>query len=181
MLAGLYEPTDLEKSLYYYKEASKINDELFGAEKNNNLQKTLAEEQERQRQAESERITYRNQLKQYAFLAGLGVLFIIAFILYRNNLHRKKANALLQMQKEKIEVQKKDLEQTLDELRTTQGQLIQSAKMASLGELTAGIAHEIQNPLNFVNNFSEVNKELLEELKTEVEKGNIEEVKCDCK
>ena len=65
----------------------------------------------------------------------------------------------------------------LNSLRRTQRQLIQSEKMASLGELTAGIAHEIQNPLNFVNNFSEVNKELLEELKDEAGKGNIDEVK----
>ncbi len=65
---------------------------------------------------------------------------------------------------------------TLQSLRATQQQLIQSEKMASLGELTAGIAHEIQNPLNFVNNFSEVNTELIAELKEEIEKGNTEEV-----
>ena len=69
-----------------------------------------------------------------------------------------------------------ELSQSLDNLRTTQSQLIQSEKMASLGELTAGIAHEIQNPLNFVNNFSEVNKELLLELSEEARKGNMEEV-----
>ena len=68
--------------------------------------------------------------------------------------------------------QKQELEHTLDELRTTQAQLIQSEKMASLGELTAGIAHEIQNPLNFVNNFSDVNTELIAELEEERKKEN---------
>jgi len=63
--------------------------------------------------------------------------------------------------------QKEALEETVNELRSTQAQLVQSEKMASLGELTAGIAHEIQNPLNFVNNFSEINYELIEELRVE--------------
>src|SRR5205085_8909822 len=65
------------------------------------------------------------------------------------------------------------IEQTLDHLKSTQVQLIQSEKMASLGELTAGIAHEIQNPLNFVNNFSDINKELLSEMRDEIKKGNL--------
>jgi signal transduction histidine kinase len=76
-----------------------------------------------------------------------------------------------------LQEQKQKVENTLNELKATQSQLIQSEKMASLGELTAGIAHEIQNPLNFVNNFSEVNKELLAEMKEELDKGNIDEAK----
>ena len=77
----------------------------------------------------------------------------------------------------KLEAAKKQVDSALDELRVTQKQLIQSEKMASLGELTAGIAHEIQNPLNFVNNFSEVNKELLAEMVEEIKKGNYDAVK----
>jgi signal transduction histidine kinase len=76
-----------------------------------------------------------------------------------------------------IEDANKALTQTLEELKATQVQLIQSEKMASLGELTAGIAHEIQNPLNFVNNFSEVSNELIEEMTEQMEKGNAEEAK----
>lgn len=73
--------------------------------------------------------------------------------------------------------QKQELQKALEDLKAAQLQLVQNEKMASLGELTAGIAHEIQNPLNFVNNFSEVNKELLAEMKEAIEKGDYEEAK----
>ena len=82
----------------------------------------------------------------------------------------------LEQKRKAIEDTNNALQQSLDELKATQAQLIQSEKMASLGELTAGIAHEIQNPLNFVNNFSEVSKELLEEMLEEIENGDMEEV-----
>ncbi|NVK48261.1 MAG: hypothetical protein HWE09_00740 [Cyclobacteriaceae bacterium] len=86
----------------------------------------------------------------------------------------EKQNVLLEAQ---VEERTKDLNQSLKNLKSTQAQLIQSEKMASLGELTAGIAHEIQNPLNFVNNFSEVSEELLDEMNEEIEKGDLDEVK----
>jgi len=76
-----------------------------------------------------------------------------------------------------LENKNRELEATMNELKATQAQLIHSEKMASLGELTAGIAHEIQNPLNFVNNFSEVNSELIVEMKDVIKKGNLEEIK----
>ena len=102
--------------------------------------------------------------------------------------HEDELNKVIAVRKDELEglvaertaellAQKEELEHTLADLRSTQSQLIQSEKMASLGELTAGIAHEIQNPLNFVNNFSELNTELMAEMKQEIEKGNFEEVK----
>ena len=95
----------------------------------------------------------------------LGLLVMILAILMRNNKAKQKAFKKLELQKQKTEEQKAKAEDALNELQVTQKQLIQSAKMVSLGELTAGIAHEIQNPLNFVNNFSELSVELLDELK----------------
>jgi two-component system, NtrC family, sensor kinase len=91
----------------------------------------------------------------------------------------KEKESILSLQNETLEKQVQErtasLNQSMENLKSTQSQLIQSEKMASLGELTAGIAHEIQNPLNFVNNFSEVSNELIDEMKTEFTKGDTEE------
>lgn len=111
----------------------------------------------------------KNQRLWIISIAG-ALLFalILSFILFRNSKNRKKANTILIEQKEKVQ-------ETLEELKVTQSQLVQSEKMASLGELTAGIAHEIQNPLNFVNNFSEVSTELIDEMLVELKAGKTED------
>jgi len=90
---------------------------------------------------------------------------------------RQKTQEMELAHAKEIEKAYRNLEVAHETLKSTQSQLIQSEKMASLGELTAGIAHEIQNPLNFVNNFSEVSKELLDEMKTELDNGNTEDAK----
>ena len=113
-----------------------------------------------QQQIEKEKEDRRNSVRQillFAFLLGFITIATTFFIAYKRE----------QKGKNLVNVQKKEIETTLSELKSTQAQLIHSEKMASLGELTAGIAHEIQNPLNFVNNFSDVNRELIEELKNE--------------
>jgi signal transduction histidine kinase len=165
-LASLYELTGQKDStIKYLKLTAALKDSLHNGDEIKQIQNYTFNEKLRQREIAEQKSEYINKVRYYGLLGGMLALILIALILYRNDKNKQKLNSLLLSQKDEIQ-------SNLSELRTTQAQLIQSEKMASLGELTAGIAHEIQNPLNFVTNFSEVNKELIHEALQAIEAGD---------
>jgi signal transduction histidine kinase len=171
VLVELYKSKEMPDSALKYLQAMvTAKDSIFSQTRANEFLMINLDEKQRQREIEIAQTAYRNKIRILVMAGLLSIFLLLAGILYRNNLQRKKSNRQLQ-------VQKKELESALQNLQTTQKQLIQSEKMASLGEITAGIAHEIQNPLNFVNNFSEVNGELAVELAEALDSGNEKQAK----
>jgi two-component system, NtrC family, sensor kinase len=166
-LSSAFDEYNQPDSAYYYiKEGIALKSALNQEEQVKKFQAVGFEEQIRLQTLEAEQIRLQSKIRTFSLLAGIVVLLFISGLIYINYRQHKRS-------KTEIEKTYHNLEVAHENLKSTQSQLIQSEKMASLGELTAGIAHEIQNPLNFVNNFSELSNELLYEMNEEMDKGDI--------
>ena len=142
----------------HYKEYMSLKEKIRGDEIRKEAQKDKFKmEMEKQRAEQEKKDAIAKRTRNMQFIA-IGAISLLGIFLLYGYIQKNKDN--------------KRIEKAYTDLKSTQQQLVQSEKMASLGELTAGIAHEIQNPLNFVNNFSEVSNELIDEMKQELATGN---------
>jgi len=168
---------NFEEALDRYKLFKQFSDSI-----NNAQGKRLATALESEYEFSKKTLEFeKSSLRQrwLIFSTGIGsvTFLVILFLVFRNRNNLNKAYNSLKEKTGEIEQKNNVLENTLTQLKSTQQLLIQSEKMASLGELTAGIAHEIQNPLNFVNNFSELSMDMLDDINLEIDKGDLEEAK----
>ena len=146
-----------DSALKYQSLMLVMKDTLFGQEKVMRLQSLNYREQQRAQAAAASQAALKTRYRTYGLLAGVLMLMALALLLARHARQQERA--------------REALEQSLADLKTAQDQLVQREKMAFLGELTAGIAHELQNPLNFMKNFAEVSTDLVDDMKGEARGG----------
>lgn len=174
LLATLYKSKNDSEALHYYEIAIAAKDSLYSQDKIKQMLSISFEEKQHKQEIEATNVANQNRIRIDILIGILAFVGALAFGLFTNNRQKQKANTLLKIQKAEINEKSQQLEKTLSNLKATQSQLIQSEKLASLGELTAGIAHEIQNPLNFVNNFAELSVYLAKDINSEIHKQNID-------
>jgi signal transduction histidine kinase len=160
-LIDYYQNKNADSTVKYWRIYAAANDSLNSTRNNQQIQMLTLEAEQRKRDIEQAKKDSRTKWQTASLIGGLLSAILILTVMARASRRRKRDHD--------------KLAKAYSELRSTQQQLIQAEKMASLGELTAGIAHEIQNPLNFVNNFSEVSTELIDDMKNELKKGDTEE------